>query len=106
MAASGGRFSCLIKVLEESLADVDVYRRRFKATNDLSPAAQTVYRCFGEFPEKRVSAQEVCRETRLPRRTVVYSLSALTRLGLLQKFGKGRGVPPLDNYTKSVTPKV
>ncbi len=82
----------MIKVLEESLADIGGYRNRFQAILDLSPAARRVYQCFGELPEKRISANEVCRETRLPRRTAVHSLSALTRSGLLQKFGKGRGV--------------
>ena len=82
----------MIKVLEESLTDINVYRKRFQSIHDLSPAARSVYLCFGELPEKRISSHEVCTETVLPRRTVVHSLSVLTRLGLLQKFGKGRGV--------------
>jgi Fic family protein len=82
----------MIKVLEESLSDIDVYRKRFEAIKGLSPAAADVYRCFGEFPEKRISAKDIYAETGLPRRTAVYSLGVLTKAGLLQKFGKGRGV--------------
>jgi Fic family protein len=82
----------MIKVLEESLTDIGVYRRRFQAIQVLSPAARAVYRCFSELPERRVSAHEICKETHLPRRTTVHSLAVLTRLELLQKFGKGRGV--------------
>lgn len=84
--------SFMIKVVENSLADISIYRKRFQSIHDLSPAASDVYQCFGDFPEKRLSAQEICNETKLPRRTAVHSLSALSKLGLLQKFGKARGV--------------
>lgn len=102
---SGGRFvsdpaayqveyflAFMMKVVEASLADIDVYRRRYGAFRDLSPSALKVLDCFRGRPEIRLQTQEICKATGLPRRTVVSVLAKLHKAELVQKYGQGAGV--------------
>ena len=82
----------MLKILEESVTDITLNRKRFAAQNDLSEAAVKVYTCFKEHPEVRLTAKLIIAETSLPRRTVVYSLNTLLDAQLIQRFGKGAGV--------------
>ena len=82
----------MLKVTKEALNDVSIYYQKFVNTNKLSESAITIYNCFQNFPETRLTNQKIQEETKLPRRTVAYCLAQLVEVGLLQKYGKGAGV--------------
>lgn len=84
-------FKFMLKVLEDSLNDIDVYRKKYTLIKNLSPAATEVLNCFKEFPEKKLTTAEVIKTIKLPRRTVNNALSLLTKSQLIQKYGQGAG---------------
>ena len=79
----------MLKILNESLEGVDLYRKKFKAENALSISAHTVLNCFKENPAMRLTTAIIMQETTLPRRTVVYTLNNLLDAQLIQKYGQG-----------------
>lgn len=82
----------MIKVLKLALDDIAVYRKTYAAIQSLSPAAKAVLEGLKGYPEKRLSTKDLLELTRLPRRTVVYSLGTLIKFGLIQRYGQGAGV--------------
>jgi len=82
----------MIKMLEKSLSDVNVYRKRFDDIKNLSSAALRVLDCFKEFPEVRLNSKKICEITLLPKRTVINALNKLLQFQLIQKYGQGAGV--------------
>ena len=82
----------MLRAANDALGDVRVYHQRFINIKKLSESASTVYSCFQNFPEIRLTNQKICQETKLPRRTVAYCLAQLVEMGLVQKYGEGAGV--------------
>ncbi len=79
----------MLKVMDEALDDVDYYLNRLKTTQALSDTARLVLKCINDFPEKKLQTNDIIQQTKLPRRTVVYSLNALIKSGLIQRNGQG-----------------
>jgi Fic family protein len=82
----------MIKILEESLNDIAIYRKKYKSLQTLSGSAIKVLDCFKEHPELRLSTALICNSTLLPRRTVINALNSLLLEGLVQRYGKGSAV--------------
>lgn len=82
----------MIKVVRDALQDIKLYHQRFLNIQKLSESALSIYTCFQNFPEVRLTNQKICSETNLPRRTVAHNLSQLVTLRLIQKYGAGAGV--------------
>jgi Fic family protein len=80
-----------INILESSLADIEIYRKRYNNLQKLSESASTVLNCFRSSPEKRLKVGDIVEKTGLPRRTVQYTLKTLTKQELLQILGRGAG---------------
>lgn len=78
-----------IKVISESLNDIDIYRNKYKNLTKLSETSLKILNCFKLSPEKRIQVMELEKNTKLPRRTIQYSLKTLTEKGFLQKTGQG-----------------
>jgi Fic family protein len=79
----------LIKMIANSLEDVEVYHQRFINIQKLSEASVVIYECFKSYPEIRLTTQKIAEETRISKRTVVYSLNQLLEYNLIQKYGQG-----------------
>lgn len=84
--------SYMIKIIEAALHDIYLYKNKFDVLQDLSPAALEVLECFKNQPELRLSNQQICEKTKLPKRTVTYSLSTLVKHGFIQRRGKARAI--------------
>ncbi len=82
----------MTKMLQLSLQDIDFYRGRVMAVQELSESALKVYEAFREHPEKRLATQDLLKLTELPRRTIVHALNRLVEKSLIQKRGQGAGV--------------
>ncbi|MDL1981431.1 MAG: Fic family protein [Deltaproteobacteria bacterium] len=80
-----------INILESSLADIEIYRKRYNNLQKLSESASTVLNCFRSSPEKRLKVGDIVEKTGIPRRTVQYALKTLTKQELLQILGRGAG---------------
>ena len=80
-----------INILESSLADIEIYRKRYNNLQKLSESALTVLNCFRSSPEKRLKVGNIVEKTGIPRRTVQYALKTLTKQELLQLLGRGAG---------------
>jgi Fic family protein len=80
-----------INILESSLADIEIYRKRYNNLQKLSESALTVLNCFRSSPEKRLKVSDIVEKTGLPRRTIQYALKALTKQEILQILGQGAG---------------
>ena len=80
-----------IKTIEEALEDINIYRNKYKNLTELSESSVKILNCFKSSPEKRIQVMELEKETKLPRRTIQYSLNALSKKGFLQKTGKCAG---------------
>ena len=80
-----------INILESSLADIEIYRKRYSNLQKLSESALTVLNCFRSSPEKRLKVGNIVEKTGIPRRTVQYALKTLTKQELLQLLGRGAG---------------
>jgi Fic family protein len=78
-----------IKVIQDSLDDIDLYRKRYRNLSSLSETAVAVLQCFKTNPESRLKVSDIEQETNLPRRTVQYTLKVLTEQAFLQKLGQG-----------------
>jgi len=82
----------MIKIMEESLTDIDIYLRRYESVQNLSEASLKVLEAFKEHPELRLSTKILVKETQLPRRTINYGLLSLLEADLIQRYGQGAGV--------------
>ena len=82
----------MMKMIELSLADIDIYRKRHQAVINLSPTAMTVLQCFREHPEFRITTKNLIELTAIPRRSITHSLKTLLNKQLIQKYGQGAGV--------------
>jgi len=80
-----------INILESSLADIEIYRKRYNNLQKLSESASTVLNCFRSSPEKRLKVGDIVEKTGIPSRTVQYALKTLTKQKLLQILGRGAG---------------
>jgi Fic family protein len=80
-----------INILESSLADIEIYRKRYNNLQKLSESASTVLNCFRSSLEKRLKVGDIVKKTGIPRRTVQYALKTLTKQKLLQMLGRGAG---------------
>ena len=80
-----------IKVIQSSLADVEIYRQKYTSLQKLSESSLAVLSCFKAGPEKRLKVANLVTETGLPRRTIQYALNTLTKQGFLQMLGRGAG---------------
>lgn len=80
-----------INILESSLADIEIYRKRYNNLQKLSESALTVLNCFRSSPEKRLKVSDIVEKTGIPRRTIQYALKTLTKQELLQILGRGAG---------------
>lgn len=81
----------MVKILREAMNYLFVLRKRYAAEKLLSPSASTVLKCFRDFPELRLTSGRIEAETKLPKRTIAYSLSTLVEKSLIQKYGQGAG---------------
>jgi Fic family protein len=81
----------LVKVVEEALRDVDVYRDKYTKFTKLSETAYTVLKSFKASPESKLRVSELVEAISLPRRTIQYALKTLTEKGFLQRLGSGAG---------------
>ena len=81
----------MLKVLNESLADIDFYQKKIRAFSELSESATKVLACFRDQPETRLQTKDIVEVTELPRRTIANALIVLLRDGFIQKYGKGAG---------------
>ena len=48
--------------------------------------------CFKERPENRLQRRLIIEDTGLPRTTVTDALGVLTKLGFIQRLGRGAGI--------------
>jgi Fic family protein len=78
-----------VKMLRLALADVDVLRKRYAASQRLSESAVQVLACFKTSPEQRLQVADLIAETGLVRRTVQNALASLTKAGFLHRLGTG-----------------
>ena len=79
----------MIKILNEALEGIEVYKNRFCAEQKLPSAARIVLNCFRDYPEIRLTTAKLIEDTDCPRRTIVYSLNKLLDAQLIQKYGQG-----------------
>lgn len=82
----------MLKVLEESLDNIIFSREKYRAEISLSKSAVEVLKCFQEYPEIRLNTSTIVQKTKLPRRTVEFSLKMLLEKSFLQRYGKGASV--------------
>jgi Fic family protein len=80
-----------LKMLDHSLADITILRKRYEALSRLSESAELVLACFRLAPEKRLRPADIIAETGLVRRTVQNSLTTLLKEGFVQRLGAGAG---------------
>ncbi|MDZ4677906.1 MAG: Fic family protein [Oligoflexia bacterium] len=79
----------MLKVLQESLKDIDFYIKRVEAFKKLSESTLKVFECFKEFPEIRLKPKAIQENTGLPTRTVSNALTALLADEFIQRNGRG-----------------
>ena len=80
-----------LKVMEDALHDIDIYRERYSRLQRLSAAASAVLANFRSNPSTRLAVAEVVEKVKLPRRTVQYALKTLTDQDFIQRLGSGAG---------------
>jgi Fic family protein len=80
-----------IRMMENSLQDIDVYRTRYANLQKLSESARRVLDCFKSSPEKLMKVSDIERQTALPRRTIQYNLKVMKDMEFLQRLGSGAG---------------
>lgn len=81
----------LLKVIEAAIADIELYRLKFKNLKGLSESAVEVLNCFKSSPETHLKVADIETNTELPRRTIQFALKTLTTQAFLQRLGKGAG---------------
>lgn len=78
-----------IRMLNEALTDIDVYRKKYALYRELSESHLAVLQCFKSSPEKRLQVAEIEAITKINRRTIQRALTILTEGGFIQVRGKG-----------------
>lgn len=81
----------ILKVFEAALADINIYREKFKNLKQLSKSAVKVLECFKSSPEMQLKVADIESSTKLPRRTIQFALNTLTKHTFLQRLGKAAG---------------
>jgi Fic family protein len=81
----------MMKVVDEALDAVTLYKERVEAIRDLPPSAGKVLACFRDRPEQRLTARLIRQATNIPVRTVSYALRTLLEAQLVQRYGRGPG---------------
>ncbi len=82
----------MTEVFEAALDDFDFYRQRYALIKRLSEKAEQVYRCFKEFPERRLSRKDIMQMIPLPQRTLSNHLKNLLSKNLIHSTGEGSAV--------------
>ena len=82
----------MLKTIFRSLDDFEFYRERYRALQELPPAAAVVLDCFKERPEIRLQRRIIIDDTALPRTTVTDALRILKERGFIQRLGRGAGI--------------
>ena len=86
-------FLCfMLKAISRSLHDFEFYRQRYRALQEIPPAAVKVLDCFKERPEIRLQRRIIIEDTGLPRTTVTDALRILKERGFIQRLGRGAGI--------------
>lgn len=79
-----------LKVMEGSIEDVAIYRKRYATLQKLPESALIILQCFKTQPEARLKVSDIEKETTdLSRRTIQRMLKTLTEEGFLQHRGQG-----------------
>lgn len=81
----------ILNVFEAALADINIYREKFKNIKQLSESAVKVLECFKSSPEMQLKVADIESSTKLPRRTIQFALNTLTKQDFLQRLGKAAG---------------
>ncbi len=79
----------MIKILQESMEDIDFYADRVKHYKKLSPSAAKILACFKEKAEEKIKTKELLEETGLPRRTITNALETLVEKNFIARYGQG-----------------
>ena len=79
-------------VLLASLSNCDHYGNKYDNYCKLSQTASKILIVFKDEPERNIKISDVLAKLNLPRRTTLYSLNQLNKLGFIQKLGAGAGV--------------
>lgn len=80
-----------IQVMQDAVADINVYREKYANIQKLSETAISVLNCFKAKPEQRLKVSEIEDMTKKSRRTLQYALKTLFDKGFVQKLGQGAG---------------
>lgn len=81
----------MIKIVRETLEDIEIYHQRFMNIQKLSEAASIIYDCFKNYPEMRLTNKKIAEQTNISKRTIAYGLNQLLEYKLIQKYGQGAG---------------
>jgi len=81
----------MLKMITQSVEDIEFYRLKYQAVQNLSESAVKVLNCFKDYPEKRLTIKIIVEETKLPRRTIAHNLMTLVNAKLIQRYGLGAG---------------
>ena len=79
----------MIKILKESMADIDFYSKRAKVYKKLSESARKVLLCFRERAEEKLKTNDILQESKLPKRTITNALKILTNEEFIARYGQG-----------------
>jgi len=79
----------MIKILKESMTDIDFYSKRAKVYKKLSESARKVLLCFRERAEEKLKTNDILQETKIPKRTITNALKILTNEEFIARYGQG-----------------
>lgn len=80
-----------IRIFDEALGDISVYRTRYANLQRLPESARKVLDSFKSRPEQLLKVGELETQTLLPRRTIQFALKNLVAKGFVQRLGAGAG---------------
>ncbi len=79
----------MIKILKESMADIDFYAKKAKDFKKLSYKAVKILTCFKEKAEEKIQTKDVIRETGFSERTIKANLKTLVDKNFIARYGQG-----------------
>ena len=79
----------MIKILKESMADIDFYSKRAKAYKKLPESALKILSCFKDQAEEKLKTRDFLQETQLPKRTINHALTILINKEFIARYGQG-----------------
>lgn len=79
----------MIKILKESMADIDFYSKRAKAYKKLPESALKILSCFKDQAEEKLKTSDFLYKTKLPRRTITHALKILIDKEFITRYGQG-----------------